>query len=138
MTEPAPDALPTAAGIAAAPEFVEPTTTPAATQPPATEPAAAAQPAATDPAAAAASGPLVKTTDIVPGPGGVMTVEVGVITGDLTLRSELEGEKLTIRVQYLEAAEWYVVQGGEATLKDPADLEAVHTIVVGILNRPEG
>jgi hypothetical protein len=79
-----------------------------------------------------------KTSDLVPGPGGVMTDEVGVITGDLTLRSELDGDKLTLRVQYREADEWYVVTGGKATLKDPADLEAVHQIAVGLLNRPEG
>jgi hypothetical protein len=79
-----------------------------------------------------------KTSDLVPGPGGVMTDEVGVITGELTLRSELDGDKLTLRVQYREADEWYVVTGGKATLKDPADLEAVHQIAVGLLNRPEG
>jgi hypothetical protein len=79
-----------------------------------------------------------KTSDLVPGPGGVMTDEVGVITGELTLRSELDGDKLTLRVQYKDADEWYVVTGGKATLKDPADLDAVHQVVVGILNRPEG
>jgi hypothetical protein len=79
-----------------------------------------------------------KTSDLVAGPGGVMTDEVGVITGELTLRSELDGDKLTLRVQYKEADEWYVVTGGKATLKDPADLDAVHQVVVGVLNRPEG
>lgn len=79
------------------------------------------------------------TTDIVPGPGGVMTDEVGVVTGDLTLRTELGDDgAVTLRVQYREADEWYVVTGGRATLKHPADLDAVHTIAVGLLNRPEG
>jgi hypothetical protein len=79
-----------------------------------------------------------KTSDLVAGPGGVMTDEVGVITGDLTLRSDLDGDKLTLHVQYKEADEWYALTGGKATLKDPADLDAVHQVVVGILNRPEG
>jgi hypothetical protein len=79
-----------------------------------------------------------KTSDLVAGPGGVMTDEVGVITGELTLRSELDGGKLTLRVQYKEADEWYVVTGGKATLKDPADLDAIHQVVVAILNRPQG
>lgn len=79
------------------------------------------------------------TTDIVPGPGGVMTDEVGVVTGDLTLRTELGDDgAVTLRVQYREADEWYVVTGGRATLKDPADLDAVHAIAVGLLHRPEG
>jgi hypothetical protein len=82
--------------------------------------------------------PSEKTTDITAGPGGVMTDEVGVITGDLTLRTEFATGAVTVRVQYKDADEWYVVTGGRAPLMDEADLDAVHTIVVGILNRPDG
>ena len=67
-----------------------------------------------------------------------MTDEVGVITGDLTLRTEVTDGTVIVHVQYKDADEWYVVTGGRAPLKDEADLDAVHTIVVGILNRPEG
>src|SRR4051812_39883891 len=90
------------------------------------------------PAPPAAAESSTITTDITAGPGGVMTDEVGVITGDLTVRSEVRDGKVTVHVQYKEADEWYVLTGGRATLKDPADLEAVHTIVVAVLNRPEG
>jgi len=79
-----------------------------------------------------------QTTDITAGPGGVMTDEVGVVTGDLTLRSEISGTIVTLRVQYKDADEWYTVTGGRATLTNPADLAAVHTIAVALLNRPEG
>jgi hypothetical protein len=80
-----------------------------------------------------------RTAHIVAGPGGVMTDEVGVITGDLTLRTELaDGGQVTLRVQYREAAEWYAVTGGRASLADPRDLDAVHAIATGLLNRPEG
>lgn len=79
-----------------------------------------------------------RTTDIVPGPGGVMTDEVGVVTGELTLRSELSGADLTLRVQYRDAEEWYDVTGGRAALADPADLDAVHDLAVALLHRPEG
>lgn len=81
---------------------------------------------------------MSKTTDIVPGPGGVMTDEVGVVTGDLTLRTELAGGDAVVSVQYKDADEWYAVTGGRARLSDPADLEAVHAIAVGLLHRPEG
>ncbi|GAA2528066.1 hypothetical protein [Winogradskya humida] len=123
----------------------DPATTPAAPTDPA-KPAAAEAPAATEapptaeapaaeqPAAAGDS----KSTDIVAGQGGVMTDEVGVVTGDLTLRSELSAGTVVVKVQYKDADEWYAVTGAKATLKDPADLEAVHAIAVGILNRPEG
>ncbi|HEX5595408.1 MAG TPA: hypothetical protein VFX61_05195 [Micromonosporaceae bacterium] len=79
-----------------------------------------------------------RTTDITAGPGGVMTDEVGVITGELTLRTELAAGQVTLWVQYKDADEWYVVTGGRTRLADPADLDAVHTIAVGLLNRPEG
>ena len=80
-----------------------------------------------------------KTSDLVPGPGGVMTDEVGVVTGDLTLRSEVDaGGAALVRVQYKDAGEWYVVTGTKTRLNDPADVAAIHAVAVGILNRPEG
>jgi hypothetical protein len=82
------------------------------------------------------AGPL--TTDITAGPGGVMTDEVGVITGDLTVRTQYADGRVTVRVQYKDAAEWYAVTGGTAPLADPADAETVHQIVVGVLDRPDG
>lgn len=78
-------------------------------------------------------------TDIVPGPGGVMTEEVGVVTGELTVRTDVSASgDVTVNVQYKEADEWYVVTGGRTKVADPADAEAVHAVVCGILNRPEG
>jgi len=79
-----------------------------------------------------------RTADITAGPGGVMTDEVGVVTGQLTLRTELAGNDVVLRVQYKDAAEWYAVTGGRAPLADPRDLDAVHAVAVGLLNRPEG
>ena len=87
---------------------------------------------------APAGAPTSRTTDITAGQGGVMTDEVGVITGDLTLRTDYADGKVTVNVQYKDAEEWYVVTGGKAELKDPADAAAVHKIVAGVLNRPEG
>jgi hypothetical protein len=82
------------------------------------------------------TGPL--TADITAGPGGVMTDEAGVITGDLTIRTEYADGHVTVRVQYRDADEWYAVTGAAAPLADPADTGAVHSIVVGLLNRPSG
>jgi hypothetical protein len=80
-----------------------------------------------------------RTTDIRPGPGGVMTDEVGVVTGDLTLRTEVDGAgAVSVRVQYKDAAEWYAVTGARAALADARDADAIHTIAVALLHRPEG
>jgi hypothetical protein len=80
-----------------------------------------------------------RTGDFKGAPGVVLTEEVGVITGQLTLRTELADDlTLTLRVQYKDADEWYVVRGGHATLRDADDLEPVHCLVLGVLDRPEG
>lgn len=80
-----------------------------------------------------------RVADIIAGPGGVMTDEVGVITGELTLRTEIDQDgHVVVWVQYREADEWYAVTGGRTHLSDPADLDAVHAIAVGLLDRPLG
>jgi len=84
------------------------------------------------------AGAQQRTSDITAGPGGVMTDEVGVVTGELTLRTEYADGQVTLRVQYKDADEWYAVTGGRVPLADPAGLDAVHTIAVALLNRPEG
>lgn len=91
-----------------------------------------------DAGTAAPGGQDAHTTDITAGPGGVMTDEVGVVTGELTLRTELHEGHAVLRVQYKDAAEWYAVTGGRVALADPADVAAVHGIAVGLLDRPEG
>jgi hypothetical protein len=79
-----------------------------------------------------------RTTDIIAGPGGVMTDEVGVVTGELTLRTELVDGEVVLSVQYKGADEWYRVTGARARLASPDDLDAVHTIAVALLHRPDG
>ena len=77
-----------------------------------------------------------RTAEITSGPGGVMTDEVGVVTGDLTLRTALGDDRAVVLwVQYRDAAEWYAVTGARATLADPGDLDAVHAIAVALLHR---
>ena len=81
--------------------------------------------------------PTESRTADVNAPGGVMTDEVGVVTGELTLRTDLAGDEVTLHVQYKEAEEWYAVTGGHVKLRDPADLDAVHTLFAALLHRPE-
>jgi hypothetical protein len=79
-----------------------------------------------------------RESDFTAKKGGVMTDEVGAITGEVTLVTEVDdGGAVVQRVQYKDADEWYVVTGGRAPLTDPADLEAVHTLAVALLHRPE-
>ncbi len=80
-----------------------------------------------------------RITNITAGPGGVMTDEVGVITGDLTLRTEVDDRGGVIqRIQYKDADEWYVVTGSRTNLTDDRDIDAIHAQAVALLNRPSG
>ncbi|WP_346537705.1 hypothetical protein [Micromonospora sp. DPT] len=82
--------------------------------------------------------PRELTADLVAGPGGVMTDEAGVVTGELTLKTRYADGQVSLSVQYKDADEWYAVTGGKAALADPAGLDAVHAVAVALLNRPEG
>jgi hypothetical protein len=72
------------------------------------------------------------------GPGGVMTDDVGVITGDLELRTTLTDGAVTVEVRYEGADEWYRLSASDCRLADDKDHEAVHHALLGVLNRPEG
>jgi hypothetical protein len=68
-----------------------------------------------------------------------MTDEVGVITGRLTIRTEVDDSlAVVLRIQYKDAEEWYVVTGGRTQLAAAADIDAVHAIAIGLLDRPLG
>lgn len=67
------------------------------------------------------------TGDFTPGPGGVMTDDVGVITGELTLRTDVAASgEASLAVQYLGADESYAVTNGHYRLDDPALGQALH------------
>jgi len=79
------------------------------------------------------------TSPLVAGQGGVMTEEVGVVTGDLELRTTIDSAGVvTAKVRYAGANEWYRVRGGSCKLADERDHAAVHSVLVGVLNRPSG
>ncbi|MET8749910.1 hypothetical protein ABZW32_07455 [Streptomyces sp. NPDC004667] len=58
--------------------------------------------------------------EVLAGPGGAMTDEVGVITGPLTLRTT-GGAAGTVRfaIQYTDADEWYTLTGSPVAHGDP-------------------
>ena len=54
-----------------------------------------------------------------------------------TLSPATLGE-LRALVRYEGAEEWYAVTGASCRLADEKDHEAVHAVLLGVLNRPEG
>jgi hypothetical protein len=70
-------------------------------------------------------------------PDGVLTAEVGVITGELELRTSLaDGGALTLAVRYAGAAEWYHLPGKDYRLHAPRDHDTLHRVLVNVLQRP--
>ncbi|MFG2193290.1 hypothetical protein [Streptomyces sp. NPDC048639] len=66
------------------------------------------------------------TAGVISGRGGVMTDEVGAITGDLTVHTTwLEGEA-AVAVQYTGAEDWYTVTGSPIHAGDELTGRAVH------------
>jgi hypothetical protein len=72
-------------------------------------------------------------------PCGVMTDEVGVITGDLELRTRCTptGE-VVVDVRYEGALEWYRISASDTKLQDVQDHSSLHRSLLGVLHRPEG
>ncbi|MFK0288438.1 hypothetical protein ACIQVL_49385 [Streptomyces sp. NPDC090499] len=76
--------------------------------------------------ALAAAG-AIYVDEVTAGPGGVMTDDVGVITGDLTVAVHLsdDGHSAHATVQYTGADEWYTLTGSPAPIPD-GDLAGYH------------
>jgi hypothetical protein len=73
--------------------------------------------------------------------GGVMTKEVGAVTGDLELATRAEGDALEVSVRYAGAEEWYTVEGSPIPLTDtahssPDELYELHQQILAHLTRP--
>ncbi|MFI5761957.1 MULTISPECIES: hypothetical protein [unclassified Streptomyces] len=66
------------------------------------------------------------TAHVKAGPGGAMTDEVGVITGDVTLTTAPgPDDTVRFRIQYTGADEWYTLTGSPVPLP-PDGLAALH------------
>lgn len=68
---------------------------------------------------------------------GVMTSEVGVISGDLELVTTCSDDgDLTLAITYVGAEEWYSLPGEKYKLHDLRDHEVIHEMLVRVLERP--
>ncbi|MFD9302142.1 hypothetical protein ACFWCB_05470 [Streptomyces sp. NPDC060048] len=75
-------------------------------------------------------GSVPLTSHVKAGPGGAMTDEVGVITGDVSVTTEAGPDDMVqVRIQYTGAEEWYTLTGSPAPLP-PDGPAAFHERVV--------
>jgi hypothetical protein len=77
-----------------------------------------------------------RTSDLVARPGGVMTDEVGTVTGELTLRTEVNDSTVVQHVQYKDADEWYIVTDSRRPLSAGEDIDAAHSKALATLAAP--
>ena len=77
-----------------------------------------------------------RTADLVARPGGVMTDEVGAVTGELTLRTEVNDGTVVHHVQYKDADEWYVVTDSRRPLSAGEDIDDAHTKALAAFASP--
>jgi hypothetical protein len=68
--------------------------------------------------------------------GGVMTKEVGAITGELELVTRLESQGADISVRYAGAEECYTVEGSPVCAGSGLSLPALHERIVAHLTTP--
>ncbi|KIL48409.1 hypothetical protein [Jeotgalibacillus campisalis] len=68
---------------------------------------------------------------------GVMTTEVGVISGELELLTTCDDSgMLSLKITYAGAKEWYTLPGKDYLLNDQRDHEVVHRMLASVLERP--
>ncbi|MDQ4004481.1 MAG: hypothetical protein M3259_11710 [Actinomycetota bacterium] len=70
--------------------------------------------------------------------GGVMTEEVGAVTGELEVATRLRSRKIEVAVRYAEADEWYAVDGSPIAVNNADELSysELHEHVVRHLTTP--
>ncbi|WP_318209575.1 MULTISPECIES: hypothetical protein [unclassified Streptomyces] len=75
-------------------------------------------------------GPDAHLDDVKAGPGGAMTDEVGVITGELTVATgPLTDGQAVVLIQYKGADEWYTLTGSPMPVP-PGGLAQLHAAVL--------
>jgi hypothetical protein len=78
---------------------------------------------------------MEKKSSIFTASHGVMTTEVGVISGELELRTTCDEDgTLSLAITYVGAAEWYTLPG-DYRLHDLRDHEVIHGMLVKVLER---
>ncbi|WP_433579945.1 hypothetical protein [Nocardia brasiliensis] len=78
------------------------------------------------------------TTTLTAAPGGIMTDEVGVITGEVEIRSTVtDAGHASAQTRYAGADEWYTITEAAEHLGSPTELPIYHTKLVAKYLGPE-
>ncbi|MFI1866004.1 hypothetical protein [Streptomyces jumonjinensis] len=78
------------------------------------------------------------TTGVYSGRGGVLTDEVGALTGDLTVHTTWAGDEARVAVQYSGASDWFTMSGSPTPCASEDDSRALHQAVVQAVQKGGG
>ncbi|MFI9625947.1 hypothetical protein [Streptomyces sp. NPDC052042] len=70
------------------------------------------------------------TRGVFSGHGGVLTDEVGVLTGDLTVHTTWADDTAQVTVQYTGAIDWFTMSGSPVPCRSEEDSRRLHDAAV--------
>ncbi|AOT60022.1 MULTISPECIES: hypothetical protein [Streptomyces] len=70
------------------------------------------------------------TVNVFSGTGGVRTVELGVMTGDVSVHTTWTGTEAVVAVQYSGGSEWYTMAGSPVPCRSEEESRALHQAAV--------
>ncbi|MEU3401895.1 hypothetical protein [Streptomyces filamentosus] len=70
------------------------------------------------------------TAGVYTGRGGVLTVEGGIVTGDLTVHTTFADGEARVAVQYSGASDWFTMSGSPVPCPSEEESRELHDAVV--------
>ncbi|MEU9856563.1 hypothetical protein [Streptomyces sp. NPDC047974] len=70
------------------------------------------------------------TAGVYTGRGGVLTVEGGIVTGDLTVHTTFADGEARVAVQYSGASDWFTMSGSPVPCSSEEESRELHDAVV--------
>lgn len=70
------------------------------------------------------------TVNVFAGTGGVRTVELGVLTGNLSVHTTWTGSEAVVAIQYSGGSDWYTMAGSPVPCRSEEESRALHQLAV--------
>lgn len=78
------------------------------------------------------------TAGVYTGRGGVLTVEGGIVTGDLTVHTTFVDGEARVAVQYSGASDWFTMSGSPVPCSSEEESRELHDAVVEAVREGRG
>ncbi|MFJ8696447.1 hypothetical protein [Streptomyces roseolilacinus] len=78
------------------------------------------------------------TVNVFSGTGGVRTVELGVLTGNLSVHTTWYGTEADVAIQYSGGSDWYTMAGSPVPCHSEEESRALHQWAVEVVQAGGG